>query len=121
VLNSLMEVTAAGGGIGIPGLYVTGDPGGIDEAAKVGSLSLSLGTGWAKSLSFVTGQCPVMRYNYGLMKAILSDRVQIAKAVNATVISLDEAPTGYAEFDRGAARKYVIDPHGVLSQPSADR
>jgi glutathione-independent formaldehyde dehydrogenase len=115
VLNSLMEVTAAGGGIGIPGLYVTGDPGGVDEAAKVGSLSLSLGTGWAKSLSFVTGQCPVMKYNYGLMQAILRERVQIAKAVNATVISLDEAPQGYADFDQGAAKKYVIDPHGMVA------
>ena len=116
VLNSLMEVTAAGGSIGIPGLYVTGDPGGIDEAAKVGALSLSLGTGWAKSLSFTTGQCPVMRYNHGLMKAILHDRVQIAKAVNATVISLDEAPQGYADFDSGAAKKYVIDPHGMIGK-----
>ncbi len=59
-LNSLMDVTFAGGGIGIPGLYVTGDPGGIDEAAQTGALSLSLGTGWAKSLYFMTGQCPVM-------------------------------------------------------------
>jgi glutathione-independent formaldehyde dehydrogenase len=115
VLNSLMEVTAAGGAIGIPGLYVTGDPGGIDEAAKVGSLSLSLGTGWAKSLSFTTGQCPVMRYNHGLMQAILHDKVQIAKAVNATVISLDEAPQGYADFDSGAAKKFVIDPHGMVA------
>ena len=115
VLNSLMEITAAGGAIGIPGLYVTGDPGGIDEAAKVGSLSLSLGTGWAKSLSFTTGQCPVMRYNHGLMKAILNDKVQIAKAVNATKISLDEAPQGYADFDKGAAKKYVIDPNGMVA------
>jgi glutathione-independent formaldehyde dehydrogenase len=115
VLNSLMDLTAAGGALGIPGLYVTGDPGGIDEAAKVGALSLSLGTGWAKSLSFTTGQCPVMRYNYGLLQAILHDRVQIAKAVNATVISLDDAPQGYAEFDRGAAKKYVIDPHGMVA------
>jgi glutathione-independent formaldehyde dehydrogenase len=115
VLNSLMEITAAGGSIGIPGLYVTGDPGGIDEAAKVGALSLSLGTGWAKSLSFTTGQCPVMRYNYGLMKAILHDKVQIAKAVNATKISLDEAPQGYADFDKGAAKKYVIDPNGMVA------
>ncbi|GAB3245433.1 formaldehyde dehydrogenase, glutathione-independent [Kineosporia babensis] len=115
VLNSLMEITAAGGALGIPGLYVTGDPGGIDEAAKVGSLSLSLGTGWAKSLSFVTGQCPVMKYNYGLMQAILNDKVQIAKAVNATVISLDEAPQGYADFDQGAAKKFVIDPHGMVA------
>ena len=116
VLNSLMEVTAAGGSIGIPGLYVTGDPGGVDEAAKVGALSLSLGTGWAKSLSFTTGQTPVMRYNLGLMKAILNDKVQIAKAVNATVISLDEAPQGYADFDSGAAKKYVIDPHGMIGK-----
>ncbi len=114
VLNSLMDVTTAGGKIGIPGLYVTGDPGGVDDAAKVGALSLSLGTGWAKSLSFTTGQCPVMQYNRGLMMAILHDRVQIAKAVNATVISLDEAPQGYADFDKGAAQKFVIDPHGMV-------
>ncbi|MFZ3416005.1 formaldehyde dehydrogenase, glutathione-independent [Arthrobacter sp. 3Tela_A] len=113
VLNSLMDITAAGGALGIPGLYVTGDPGGVDEAAKVGSLSLSLGTGWAKSLSFTTGQCPVMKYNRDLMMAILNDRVQIAKAVNATAIRLDDAPEAYREFDSGAAKKYVIDPHGV--------
>ena len=115
VLNSLMEITAAGGALGIPGLYVTGDPGGIDEAAKVGSLSISLGTGWAKSLSFTTGQCPVMRYHRGLMMAILYDKVQIAKAVNATVIPLEQAPQGYAEFDSGAAKKYVLDPHGMVA------
>jgi glutathione-independent formaldehyde dehydrogenase len=114
VLNSLMDITAAGGAIGIPGLYVTGDPGGVDEAAKVGALSLSLGTGWAKSLSFTTGQCPVMRYHRQLMQAILYDRVHIAQAVNATPIALDDAPRGYAEFDAGAATKYVLDPHGYL-------
>ncbi len=115
VLNSLMGITAAGGALGIPGLYVTGDPGGVDEAAQKGSLSLDLGTGWAKSLSFTTGQCPVMKYNRELMMAILHDRVQIAKAVNATPISLDEAPEAYREFDSGVARKYVIDPNGMLS------
>ena len=92
VLNDIMTIARAGAGIGIPGLYVTGDPGGIDEDAKVGSLKVRLGLGWAKSHSFITGQCPVMRYNRGLMKAILHDKAHIAKAVNATVISLDEAP-----------------------------
>ena len=114
VLNSIMEVTRAAGRLGIPGLYVTGDPGGIDEAAKVGSLSIRIGLGWAKSHSMTTGQCPVMRYNRGLMQAILNDRVQIANAVNATAISLDDAPRGYREFDQGASRKYVIDPHGLI-------
>jgi glutathione-independent formaldehyde dehydrogenase len=114
VLNTVMDVTRAGGAVGIPGLYVTGDPGASDEAAKTGSLSIRLGLGWAKSLSFTTGQCPVMRYNRQLMMAILHDRTQIAKNVNATVIPLDQAPQGYAEFDKGAARKYVLDPHGLI-------
>jgi glutathione-independent formaldehyde dehydrogenase len=114
VLNTLMDITAAGGALGIPGLYVTGDPGGVDEAAKKGSLSLSLGTGWAKSLSFTTGQCPVMKYNRGLMMAILHDRVHIAKNVNAEAITLEDAPRGYAEFDAGAATKYVLNPNGYL-------
>jgi len=114
VLNSIMDVTRAAGKLGIPGLYVTGDPGGIDEAAKVGSLSIRIGLGWAKSHSFTTGQCPVMRYHYGLMQMILHDRAHIAKAVNATVISLDEAPQGYRDFDSGVAKKFVINPHGLI-------
>jgi len=47
VLNALMEVTRAGGGSGIPGLYVTGDPGGVDDNAKGGNLSIRIGLGWA--------------------------------------------------------------------------
>ncbi|GGH96763.1 hypothetical protein GCM10007170_25360 [Arthrobacter liuii] len=80
MLNSLMDLTTAGGSVGIPGLYVTGDPGAADEAARKGSLSLSL-----------------------------------AKAVNAKAISLDDASRGYAEFDAGAATKYVLDPNGYLN------
>jgi glutathione-independent formaldehyde dehydrogenase len=114
VLNTVMSLTRAGGAIGIPGLYVTGDPGAVDDAAKEGTLSIRLGLGWARALSFTTGQCPVMRYNYYLMQAILHDRVQIGKIVNATPISLDEAPQGYADFDKGAARKFVLDPHGLI-------
>ncbi|MCW2945652.1 MAG: putative alcohol dehydrogenase [Actinoallomurus sp.] len=114
VLNSLMEITRAAGGIGIPGLYVTGDPGGVDENAKVGQLGIRIGLGWAKSHVFTTGQCPVMRYNRRLMMSILHDRVQIARNVNATVIPLDQAPEGYQQFDQGAARKYVLDPHGLV-------
>ena len=114
VLNSLMQITAAGGALGIPGLYVTGDPGAKDEAARVGSLSIRLGLGWAKSLSFTTGQTPVMRYNRKLMMAILNDKVHIADAVNAKAIPIQDAPKGYAEFDAGAATKYVLDPNGYV-------
>ncbi|MDQ5835102.1 MAG: formaldehyde dehydrogenase, glutathione-independent [Actinomycetota bacterium] len=115
VLNSVMEITRAAGKLGIPGLYVTGDPGAADDAAKEGSLSIRIGLGWAKSQSLTTGQCPVMRYHRGLMEMILHDKAQIAKAVNATVITLDEAPEGYTDFDKGAAKKYVLDPHGEIA------
>ncbi len=115
VLNSLMTVTRAGGALGIPGLYVTEDPGGVDENAQFGRLSIRIGLGWAKSHEFTTGQCPVMQYHRGLMMAILHDKVQIAKAVNATVITLDDAPTGYKDFDKGAAKKFLLDPHNSLA------
>ncbi|HEY2638129.1 MAG TPA: zinc-binding dehydrogenase, partial [Solirubrobacteraceae bacterium] len=114
VLNSIMEITRAAGKLGIPGLYVTEDPGAEDEGAKTGSLAVRIGLGWAKSHTFVTGQCPVMRYHRGLMQAILNDRVEIARAVNATVITLDEAPQGYQDFDSGVAEKFVLDPHGLI-------
>ena len=114
VLNSVMEVTRAGGAIGIPGLYVTGDPGGVDDNAKIGMLGIRIGLGWAKSHCFTTGQCPVMKYHRNLMQAILYDKIKIAKATNVTVISLGDAPKSYKDFDKGAARKYVIDPHGMV-------
>jgi glutathione-independent formaldehyde dehydrogenase len=114
VLNSLMEITRAAGAIGIPGLYVTDDPGAVDEAARRGSLSVRLGLGWAKSHSFFTGQTPVMKYNRALMQAILWDRIKIADTVGVEVLSLDDAPKGYAAFDHGAPRKFVLDPHSML-------
>lgn len=114
VLNQTMEVTRAGGAVGIPGLYVTEDPGANDAAAKFGNLSIRIGLGWAKSLCFTTGQCPVMRYHRQLMMAILHDKIRIADAVNVTVISLEQAPQGYADFDGGAAKKFVLDPHGMI-------
>ncbi|MET0699059.1 MAG: formaldehyde dehydrogenase, glutathione-independent [Mycobacterium sp.] len=114
VLNSIMTLTRAGGSLGIPGLYVTGDPGAADADAKDGTLKVRLGLGWAKSHSLYTGQCPVLKYNRGLMMSILHDKAHIADAVNATVISLDDAPRGYAEFDSGVAEKFVLDPHGMV-------
>lgn len=116
VLNAAMEVTRPGGAIGIPGLYVTDDPGSKDPAARKGALSIRFGLGWAKSHSFHTGQTPVLKYNRQLMMAILHDKIKIARAVNVTVITLDEAKRGYADFDQGVAKKFVIDPHGSLGK-----
>jgi glutathione-independent formaldehyde dehydrogenase len=115
VLNSLMTICRAGGSLGIPGLYVTEDPGAVDKAAQHGNLSIRIGLGWAKSHVFTTGQCPVLKYNRQLMMAILHDKIKIAKAVNVTVIKLEEAVQGYKDFDKGAAKKFVLDPHGMVA------
>jgi glutathione-independent formaldehyde dehydrogenase len=114
VLNSLMTIVRAAGSIGIPGLYVTEDPGAKDDAGKTGNLKMRFGLGWAKSHRFYTGQTPVLKYNRQLMQAILHDRLPIAKIVNATVLPLSDAAQGYADFDKGAAKKFVLDPHGLL-------
>ena len=118
VLNSLMTIVRAAGAIGIPGLYVTEDPGAKDDASKTGNLKIRFGLGWAKSHRFYTGQTPVLKYNRQLMQAILHDRLPIAKIVNATVIPLTDAPKGYADFDSGVAKKFVLDPNGLLKKAS---
>src|SRR3546814_19208606 len=96
-----MGITRAAGKIGIPGLYITDDPGGVDAAAKHGSLSVRFGLGWAKSHSFFTGQTPVLKYHRALMQAILSDRINIAEIIGVQVLTLDAAPHGYSQSVAG--------------------
>jgi glutathione-independent formaldehyde dehydrogenase len=116
VLNELMDITFVAGGLGIPGLYVVEDPGAPNEDAKKGMLKVRIGKGWSKSLHFHTGQAPVLQYNRQLMMAILHDRIPIAKIVNATVIPLEQAPQGYQDFDKGAAKKFVLNPNGLIKK-----
>src|SRR5438067_3977952 len=49
VLNSIMEVTRAGGALGKPGLNVTGDCGEIDYNAKIGIHGIPLRIVWTKT------------------------------------------------------------------------
>ena len=98
VLNSVMDITRAGR-LGIPGRRPatrarwTSRP----RSGRCRSGSGSAGP----SRNRPDRPCPVMKYNRQLMMAILHDKVQIAKNVNATVIPLDQAPQGYQDFDKG--------------------
>jgi len=114
VLNTAMAMVKAGGSIGIPGLYVTSDPGAKEQKAREGILGLEFGLGWSKALGLAMGQTPVMKYNRYLMNAILNERCHIAKVVGTKVVSLDEAPQAYQDFSDGASHKYLIDPHGLV-------
>lgn len=119
VLNASFDLIDSGGAIGVPGLYVTGDPGGVDASAQEGVLGVRIGLGWAKACSLVTGQTPVKCYNTRLRDLILRSGNRypaLSKAVGAQVISLEDAPAGYRAFDGGKSVKYIINPNGYLGQ-----
>ena len=99
VLNQLIEAVEPTGSLGIPGLYVPSDPGGVDAGAKKGSLSINFGKLFEKGLRLGTGQCNVKQYN-----AHLRDLIMAGKAKPSFVVShevpLDNAPEAYRKFDQ---------------------
>jgi glutathione-independent formaldehyde dehydrogenase len=115
VLNTIFSITKFGGGVGIPGLYLPADPGAATEYGKKGMYLLDFGNAWNKSLFIQGGQCPVMKWNRLLLEDILAGRTEVAKYLNPTVISLDEAPQAYKMFNEGVPKKFIIDPHGSFS------
>eukprot|EP00698_Gefionella_okellyi_P001771 TRINITY_DN11624_c0_g1_i1.p1 TRINITY_DN11624_c0_g1~~TRINITY_DN11624_c0_g1_i1.p1 ORF type:complete len:406 (-),score=97.70 TRINITY_DN11624_c0_g1_i1:6-1223(-) len=116
-LNECQQVVKVGGKIGIPGVYLSVDPKAPTAAEKAGIFPLQFGKIWEKAVDMVAvGQCPVMRYNERLLTAILAGKTRLSEIVNATVISLDEAPQAYREFVEGVPKKFIIDVHGMLSK-----
>ena len=87
------------GALGIPGLYVPSDPGGVDEHAKHGALSINFGQLFEKGLRLGTGQCNVKQYNAQLRDLIIAGRAKPSFVVSHEV-SLDDAPAAYEKFDR---------------------
>ena len=111
VLNQLIEVVNPTGALGIPGLYVPSDPGGVDENAKKGALSINFGRLFEKGLKLATGQCNVKSYNAYLRDLIIAERAKPSFVVSHEV-SLEEAPDAYVKFDRreDGYTKVVIHP-----------
>ena len=99
VLNQLIDVVNPTGALGIPGLYVPTDPGGVDENAKRGALSINFGRLFEKGLRLGTGQCNVKRYNAYLRDMIIAGKAKPSFVVSHTV-SLDAAADAYTKFDK---------------------
>jgi glutathione-independent formaldehyde dehydrogenase len=99
VLNALIETVRATGGIGVPGLYVTSDPGGTDEFARRGILGVAVGKLFEKGLRMGTGPTNVSRYNM-----LLRDMIIAGRATPSFIVShempLDSAPEAYEKFDK---------------------
>jgi glutathione-independent formaldehyde dehydrogenase len=99
VLNSLIETVRATGALGIPGLYVPSDPGGVDMHAKQGMLSIAFGRLFEKGLRLGTGQCNVKRYNAQLRDLIIAGRAKPSFVVSHE-LPLAQAPAAYEKFDK---------------------
>jgi len=114
VLDVCSHACLPGGKINIDGAYFEADPKGADSAAMQGIFHIPLGHSWIKAHEFTMGQCPVHNYNEGLMRAILHNDIQVARALNVKVVSLDSAQQTYEEFNKGVPHKFVFDPHGAM-------
>ena len=100
VLNSIIETVRPTGRIGVPGLYVPADPGGVDENAKRGMLSVAIGRMFEKGQVMGTGQCNVKRYNRQLRDMIIIAGRAKPSFVVSHELSLSEAPEAYRKFDQ---------------------
>ena len=111
VLNQLIDLVNPTGALGIPGLYVPADPGGVDENAKKGALSINFGKLFEKGLRLGTGQCNVKQYNAYLRDLIIAGRAKPSFVVSHQV-SLQEAPQAYQKFDRreDGYTKVILNP-----------
>ncbi len=99
VLNALIQTVRATGALGIPGLYVPADPGGVDAQAKQGNLSIAFGKLFEKGLRLGTGQCNVKRYNAQLRDLIIAGRAKPSFVVSHE-LPLADAPMAYEKFDK---------------------
>ena len=111
VLNQMIDIVNATGALGIPGLYVPTDPGGVDENAKRGALSINFGRLFEKGLRLGTGQCNVKRYNAYLRDLIIADKASPSFVVSHQV-PLDDAPDAYDNFDKriNGYTKVILNP-----------
>jgi glutathione-independent formaldehyde dehydrogenase len=98
VLDNLVSVVRATGGIGVVGVYVPEDPGAATEEAKEGRIGFSFGAAFEKALTIGTGQCPVKRYNRELRDLIIRGKATPG-AIVSHELPIEEAAEAFAHFD----------------------
>jgi threonine dehydrogenase-like Zn-dependent dehydrogenase len=81
-LNKLVRSVRFTGTIGVVGVYVPADPGGLGELAQHGEVAFGFGLFWFKGQAVGTGQCPVKRYSRRLR-----DLIHTGKAHPSFIIS----------------------------------
>ena len=117
VLEDLVRVVNPTGHIGIVGVYLPEDPGGVDADAKKGIFNLPLGQMFNKGITVGMGQCPVKRYNIYLRDLIIAGRAKPGFVISQH-LPLSDAPKAFQKFDKREPgfTKVVLKP-----QPAAAR
>ncbi|WPB72933.1 glutathione-independent formaldehyde dehydrogenase [Archangium violaceum] len=98
-MNNLVKAVKFTGGIGVVGVFIPNDPGGLDPLARQGEIVFDWGMLWFKGQRVATGQCNVKAYNRQLRELIHLDKVKPSWIVSHT-LPLDKAPDGYLHFDK---------------------
>ena len=114
VLNQLVQTVRPAGALGVPGLYVPSDPGGVNEHARQGLLLVAIGTLFEKGLRVGTGQANVKRYNRQLRDLITEGRATPSFVVSHE-LPLEQAPAAYQKFDQRVEGylKVILKPGAV--------
>ncbi len=98
-LDSLVQAVRPTGSLGVVGVYVPQDPGGVDDAAKEGRINFDYGSFWFKGQHMGTGQCNTKAYNRHLRDLITVGRAKPSFIVSHEV-GLDDAVDAYDKFDK---------------------
>jgi glutathione-independent formaldehyde dehydrogenase len=114
VLNQLVQTVRPTGALGVPGLYVPSDPGGVDEHARQGMLLIAIGALFEKGLRVGTGQANVKRYNRQL-RDMITERRATPSFVVSHELPLEQAPAAYQKFDQRVEGyiKVILKPGAV--------
>ncbi len=108
VFDDLIRAVNPTGTIGMVGVYMPKDPGGVDEQAKHGVFEIPWGQVFNKGLTIGMGQAPVKRYNEYLRDLIIAGKAKPSFIVSHR-LPLEAAPDAYKNFDaRGDEYTKVI-------------
>ena len=109
VINDLVSVTIAGGGIGQIGVYLaqTSAPG-RPEAAKLSpTIEFPQTAFWSKGLTLKAGIVDPQALAPQLVQLVKNGRVDFSWMVSS-VIGIEDVPEGYRRFDKALETKVVI-------------
>ncbi len=122
IIEDCIRVTNPTGHIGLIGVYFPEDPGGVDEDAKKGRFTISLGQAWNKGITIGMGQAPVKRYNVYLRDLILAGLAKPSFIVSHH-LPLESGPEAYKKFDRrvDGFTKVLLKPQLRADRVSTER